>query len=390
MMRSHLGLEELGDAIWDVIILGAGPAGTIAAHQLATLGARTLLVDKQSFPRRKVCGACLNASALGVLRSLGLDSQLVQLGAVELNVLELSCAGRSTRLNLPGGMALSRERLDDALVDLAVASGAIFLPRTEGLVGQLQADTRRVVLVQHHRAITARARVVLVATGLGQVHFEGETPVKSRSTSRSRTGAGCMVDNFPGAYHQGTVFMAIGRNGYVGLVRVEHGRLNVAAAFNKHHVKESGSPGAAANSILFQAGLPTVPELENADWRGTPSLTRRTRPIAGERFFILGDAAGYIEPFTGEGMAWAMTSGQAIAPLVWRGIMGWEPSHARTWVLMHRRLVTRRQSLCRALAILLYHPWLVRGALELVARVPAISRRMIERVNTSSALPQTS
>ena len=364
MMRPYLGLEDVGDTVWDVIILGAGPAGTIAAHQLATSGARTLLVDKRLFPRGKVCGACLNASALGVLKAVGLDGHLCELGGIRLDGLELRFAGRSARLNLPGGIALSRERLDVALVDLAVASGAVFLPQTEGLVGPIQADARRVALVQVDRAVAARAR--------------------------SRIGAGCMVDNFPDVYHQGTVFMTVGRNGYVGLVRVEDGQLNVAAAFNKYHVKDSGSPGAAANRILLEAGFAPVPALDKAAWRGTASLTRQTRPIAGERFFVLGDAAGYIEPFTGEGMAWAMVSGQAIAPLVWRGIKCWEPSLSRTWVLLHRRLVTRRQYLCRALATLLHHPGLAHAAFELVARVPGVARLMIERVNASSALPRTS
>ncbi len=390
MMRPCLGLEDVGDTVWDVIILGAGPAGTIAAHQLATSGARTLLVDKRLFPRGKVCGACLNASALGVLKSVGLDGHLCELGGITLDGLELRFAGRSTRLSLPGGIALSRERLDAALVDLAVASGAVFLPRTEGLVGPIQADARRVALVQVDRAVAARARVVLVATGLGQVRFEGESPVKSRSTARSRIGAGCLVDNFPDVYHQGTVFMTVGRNGYVGLVRVEDGQLNVAAAFNKYHVKNSGSPAVAANRILLEAGCAPVPALDHAAWRGTVSLTRQTRPIAGERFFVLGDAAGYIEPFTGEGMAWAMASGQAVAPLVWRGTKCWEPSLSRTWVLLHRRLVTRRQYLCRALATLLHHPGLAHAAFELVARVPGVARLMIERVNASAALPQTS
>jgi len=390
MMRPGPGLEDVGDTAWDVIILGAGPAGTIAAHQLATLGARTLLVDKRSFPRGKVCGACLNASALEVLRSVGLEGHLCELGGIRLDGLELRFAGRSTWLHLPGGIALSRERLDLALVDLAVASGAIFLPRTEGLVGPIQANARRVALVQADRAVTAKARVVLVATGLGQVRFEGESPVRSRSAARSRIGAGCMVNVFPDVYQQGTVFMTVGRSGYVGLVRVEDGHLNVAAAFNQPSVKEYGSPGAAANRILLEAGFAPVPALDDAAWRGTPALTRQTRPIAGERFFVLGDAAGYIEPFTGEGMAWAMMSGQAIAPLVWRGVKCWEPSLARAWVLLHRRLVTRRQYLCRVLATLLHHPGLAHAALELVARVPSVSRFMIKRVNTSAAFSQTS
>jgi flavin-dependent dehydrogenase len=171
---------------------------------------------------------------------------------------------------------------------------------------------------------------------------------------------------------------------------VEDGHLNVAAAFNQHHVKESGTPGAAANKILLEAGFAPVPALDDAAWRGTPALTRWTRPIAGERFFVLGDAAGYIEPFTGEGMAWAMMSGQAIAPLVWRGVKRWEPSLPRAWVSLHRRLVTRRQYLCRGLATLLHHPGLAHAALELVARVPGVARLMIERVNSSAAFSQTS
>ena len=389
-MRPCLGLEDVGNTVWDVIILGAGPSGTIAAHQLATSGAKTLLVDKQSFPRRKVCGACLNASALEVLRSVGLDAHLADLGGIKLDGLELRLAGHSARLAMPAGIALSRERLDAALVDLAVASGAVFLPRTEGLVGAIQADARRVALVQVDRAVAASARVVLVATGLGRVGFEGESPVKSWCPARSRIGAGCMVNTFPDVYHEGTVFMTVGRSGYVGLVRVEDSQLNVAAAFDKHHVKEIGSPGAAANRILVEAGFAAVPSLDRAAWRGTASLTRQTRPIAGERFFVLGDATGYIEPFTGEGMAWAMVSGQAIAPLVRRGIRCWEPTLPQSWVLLHRRLVTRRQYLCRALATLLHHPRLAHAALELVTRVPGVARLMIERVNASSALPQTS
>jgi flavin-dependent dehydrogenase len=390
MMRPCLGLDDAGDTVWDVIILGAGPAGTIAAHQLATSGARTLLVDKRLFPRGKVCGACLNASALEVLRSVGLDRLVGELGGIRLDGLELGFAGRSTRLDLPGGIALSRERLDAALVDVAVAAGAAFLPQTEGLVGAIQADARRVVLIQANKTITARARVVLVATGLGHIRFEGESPVKSRPTARSRVGAGCTVDDFPDFYREGTVFMTVGRNGYVGLVRVEAGRLNVAAAFNKNHVKDGGSPGAAANRILLEAGFAPAPALLDAAWRGTASLTRQTRPISGERFFVLGDATGYIEPFTGEGMAWAMVSGKAIAPLVRRGIDCWEPSLPRTWVLLHRQLVTRRQYVCRAIATLLHHPRLAHAAFELVARVPGVARLMIERVYAPSALPQPS
>jgi flavin-dependent dehydrogenase len=390
MTQPSLALETACDRVWDAIVLGAGPAGAIAAHQLAASGARTLLVDKRSFPRWKVCGACLNGAALGVLDSVGLGNLVDKLGGITLEALQLGLSGRSTQLVLPGGRALSRARLDAALVDAAVAAGTAFLPATQGLVATVQANTRQILLVQPDRTITAAARVVLVATGLGQARFEGGPVVKTRIMARSRVGAGCTVKDYPDFYQERTIFMAVGRGGYVGLVRVEEDCLNVAAAFEKALIRDCGSPGVAGGKILAEAGFPPLPALRDAFWQGTIPLTRQAWPIAGERFFLLGDAAGYVEPFTGEGIAWAMMSGQAIKPLALRAIDRWEPSLPRAWTSLHRRLITRRQYLCRGLSILLRHPWLARTAFELVAWIPGVAGPMVQRVNTPSVLSQTS
>jgi len=64
MMRATLTLEAACEPTWDAIVLGAGPAGALAARQLGASGARVLLVDRKAFPRWKVCGACLNGQAL--------------------------------------------------------------------------------------------------------------------------------------------------------------------------------------------------------------------------------------------------------------------------------------------------------------------------------------
>jgi 2-polyprenyl-6-methoxyphenol hydroxylase-like FAD-dependent oxidoreductase len=107
--------------------------------------------------------------------------------------------------------------------------------------------------------------------------------------------------------------MATGRGGYVGLVRVEDGRLDMAAAFDPVFVKSVGGLGAAAETILREVGWPAPPALAEEPWKGTPALTRRARRLAGHRCFVVGDAAGYVEPFTGEGMAWAVMSAAAVA-----------------------------------------------------------------------------
>ncbi len=65
-------LRHLGSRIWDVVVVGAGPAGTMAAREAARLGCSVLLVDKASWPRPKVCGCCLNETALSVLEEVDL------------------------------------------------------------------------------------------------------------------------------------------------------------------------------------------------------------------------------------------------------------------------------------------------------------------------------
>jgi 2-polyprenyl-6-methoxyphenol hydroxylase-like FAD-dependent oxidoreductase len=178
--------------------------------------------------------------------------------------------------------------------------------------------------------------------------------------------------------------MAAGRHGYVGLVRVEDRSLNIAAAFSTGFLRTLGSPGRAASAILEEAGFPAIPGLESADWRGTPALTRRARPLGDERLFILGDAAGYVEPFTGEGMAWALVSGLAIAPTALRAIEGWTPGLLREWSAAHRRLVGRRQVVCRAAALALRQPWLIPAVFGTLGRWPGASGYVLRRLNAPS------
>ena len=111
---------------WDAIVVGAGPAGAIAAHELARGGASVLLLDRLPFPRWKVCGACLSPGALAVLDDVGLHGLSARLGAVALRRLVLEVRGRKVRLPLEGSVAVSRSALDHALVDAAVAQGAEF------------------------------------------------------------------------------------------------------------------------------------------------------------------------------------------------------------------------------------------------------------------------
>ena len=377
-------LKELDGTTWHAIVIGAGPAGAMAARRLSVAGARVLLVEKKRFPRPKVCGACLSPWALDELERAGLGSLVARLGGRELSEFHLRVRGRSLRLAMSGGRAVSREKLDQALAASAVDAGCVFLDGSLAQVGPVSGGVRRVQLSQHGADAQVTARAVLIATGLGKGVISSAQEPATLVANGSRIGAGCRLTSAPAAYSENAVFMAIGAGGYVGMVRLEDGSLNVAATFDPALVRRVHTPGAAALQVLEEAGALAVCGLADAEWRGTAGLTRRTIPLAHDRLFFLGDAAGYVEPFTGEGIAWAFASARAVEPLALGAINCWHPRLARQWARTHRRLVGRRQLVCRALALGLAQPWLVRIGFETLERVPLAATCVMRLLNTPS------
>lgn len=370
---------------WDVVVIGAGPAGALAARGAAVRGARTLLVERKPFPRSKVCGACLNRAALETLERIGLSQTIGRLGGVPLREFHVRSQGRGLTLPLPEGLALSRSRFDAALVAAAVAAGAEFGPETSAAVEPLETETlaefRQITLRDcAGTTLVARARVVIVADGLGHSSLDALPEFASRVAAASRIGIGGVLREFPAEYRPGTIFMAVGRAGYAGLVRVEEGALNVAAAIAPEFVRVQGSVPSALAAILTEGGLPPLERSEETVWHGTLPLTRTSPIVAGHRLLLVGDAAGYVEPFTGEGMAWALAGACAVEPFALRGISKWDGALERAWTRQHRSLIARRQRWCRWLSALLRHPRLTQALLSVVARAPQLARPVVREL----------
>lgn len=393
---------------WDAIVIGAGPAGTVAARQLALNGRRVLLLDKKRFPRRKVCGACLNHSAVTLLEQIGLGDVVRECRGPEIQRFDLRAASRRLSLPLPTGRAISRAVLDQRLVEAAIRTGVTFQDGVVATVSNPMNDRRIVewksltdiVRDPPDRASdrladeptqpdarafrhlnSATAKVVLAADGLGHPSLCGLADVRERVAKHSRLGAGCEVTEFPAEYVPGVIHMAVGCGGYVGLVRVESGALNIAAAFDARLVRDAGGPARAAAIVLAQAGFPAIPAMAEAEWLGTPTLTRSTTPVAAERLFVLGDAAGYVEPFTGEGIGWALASSVALAPIADQACEGWQTSFVKAWSREHARIVRRRQRACRMLAAILKSPTGVRLAMFLLPKMPSLLRPIVHGVS---------
>ena len=367
----------------EVAIVGAGPAGSVAARELARRGIAVVLIDKAIFPRWKVCGCCLNLNALSTLRMIGLAELPRKAGAIPLHRLCLGAGGRKAMLSLPGGVSLSRESFDQAMIQTAIQAGSRFLPGTRATMESEESDFRTLRLEREGVESVLQARVVLAADGLNGRLAASAEGFEVHSRVHSRIGAGTILSDAPAQFQPGIIYMATSKGGYVGMVRLAGDQLDLAAAFDSELVREAGSLASAAEKILKENRW-KISGLGEANWKGTPALTRTPERIAGHRWFALGDSAGYVEPFTGEGMAWAMSSAVTIVPLVQQGLVDWNPRLAVEWKRVHHRVVGGRQRTCRWLARLLLHPTLCSLAVRGLAAMPLLARPLIHWLNHRS------
>jgi flavin-dependent dehydrogenase len=369
----------------DAIVIGAGPAGALSATLLARQGLSVLLVERRTLPRRKVCGGCLNARALASLERAGLGPRVRALGGTQVRAMRLHHRGRSAALELPPGLAISRYALDEGLAAAAVEAGCTLLTETTALVtpedGPPTADGSRCVRLHHANEdwVKARARAVVVADGLGHNSLRECPSFESRGPAWSRIGVG--GDAGPGIIdiESGAVTMAVARHGYAGAVEVEGGRVNIAAAVDPPFLRASGGPAGAVHALFQDAGVQVNGPLDSIDWIGTPPLTRRLARPADRGVFVLGDAAGYVEPFTGEGMAWAFAGAEAVVSFVTRACGQPGAPLGREWTRALADAIGPDQRWCRLMASCLRQPALVMLLVTLLQRHPGLAAPVLAR-----------
>lgn len=366
---------------WDVVVVGAGPAGIVAAMESRRLGLNTLLLDKQHYPRDKVCGGCMNAVALAQLDALGCADLPDRCGAIRIDRFLMGLGDRRIRLDLPSGRTLSRRVFDAALLTEALNRSVHFMPGVT-VHDAGCTDTHRLLAVKHPQQTgVVQARWVVAADGLGGRYTSGLAGCQSQTRPSAYQGLATEVLDICD-YAPGTIHMACHGQAYLGIVRQENDRLHLAAAVHPDHLRHSGSPAALMRQVLLQTGWPIPADLDSATFHGTPYLTTRRRPVALERVFLVGDAAGYIEPFTGEGMAWALLGGRTVAGLLPEAVSAqdWRPA-ALAWNRIYGQTLVRRQTVCHWTTRTLRHPRLTRWAVALLSCLPGLARPLIQTIN---------
>ncbi len=366
---------------WDVLIVGAGPAGGAAAICCSRLGLGVLLVDAKRFPRRKVCGGCLNQVSIQRLEQLlGPRHPLVE-NALPLTQFELRHRQRHFTFPLPLGRAIERSQLDQALVEAAQQAGATFMPGVTARVMPADQAARGVELFAEGQRVQVRSRIVLLASGLGSRAAGELQELQGCPHPASRLGIEAILEDFPATYRPGAIHMVVARDGYVGLTHLSGQRLHVAAAVDRPPLQQFG-PAALTRRILAEAGAPQLATDSGVTWRGTPPLSARPPRLAAQRIFLIGDAAGYVEPFTGEGIRWALESGMGVAELTARAAVDWRQQHIAEWETWYRDQILTEQRMCRWLASGLKRlplRWLSHQLLRLNPRLASL---IISRLNS--------
>lgn len=353
----------------DVVVIGGGPAGAMTARSLAQRGRSVLVAEAAEFPRWKVCGACLGGLGVETLRAQGLGALLDEARAVRLVRTDVRWRGRTMRCPAAGIRVVSRRALDDALLDAArVAGVTVAMPTRAHIEHAGDAhEPARVVLRDDagKRVVTTQAVVVACGLRTSRVDDDAEVHVQSRS----RLGLGAIGTVRPAWCELGVLTMLVARAGYLGVVIDEAGAMTWGAAVDPAFVRACGSPHESAVAMCREVGVDDA-AVPCDGWRGTPRLSRTTAAQTG-RVYRVGDAAGYVEPITGEGMSWAIAGGALLGARL-HAALETGRAHESWWGRELSRALGARKRRCAVVSRSVRSPMAMRAAMTLGRVLPTV------------------
>jgi menaquinone-9 beta-reductase len=345
---------------YDVIIAGAGPAGSSAATLLAEAGICTLLLEEKRMPRDKVCGEFVTPESFPTLARLGLMESLVEAGACKLKTAALySENGRMLSIPIRGlsgsdaALGISRARLDQIMLNRAREAGAVCIEGAavkrcaldSGLATGVEAT-----MLSTGKAAMFRAPLIIDATGRNS---------RIMVTRDERAGGvkGSRLYAFK-AHLEGVagvedrVELYFFREGYGGLSGIEGGLANLCFITSENTLRACGADPAKAAELSIMRNPAARARLSAArptgKWLSVGPLTFGKRRIARHGVIAIGDAAGMIDPFTGTGIQIALRSGEMLADSVIWALSARQTSHTH-FEESHSNSGARRRSIPRDL-----------------------------------------
>jgi flavin-dependent dehydrogenase len=311
-------------ANYDAVIVGAGLAGAGMAAALAGRGWRVLLLERDRFPRHKVCGEFLSPEAQQSMRTLGVHAAVAGLSPVPLSGAAITTTrGSTVALELPApAWGLSRYALDGGLAAAVCAAGGEVWEGATVTGARRAGDTTTVEVRRgagpQARTLTVAGRALIMACGR---HSLGGLPPHNNAAGDARRGwrhcAGLKI-HYEGVEMPPRTELYLFPGGYVGINPVEGGRANVCLLITYAALQELGKDlrcilaAAAARHPLFAQRLANAHPRAESECAVAPVDTQRP-PAPWDAALdapCLGDTAAMIPPLAGDGMAMALRSAE--------------------------------------------------------------------------------
>ena len=366
---------------FDAIVVGAGPAGSAAAILLAGAGWSVALVEKQRFPRRKVCGECLAATNLPLLAALGVGPAFAASAGPELRRVALMSGERTVVADLPAtrhpeypwGRALGRETLDALLLARARAAGAHVLQpwsalAIEGAAGDWHCA---VEALDRRSAASLRAPVAIAAHGSWEA-LPRDRP--RRRQARRASDLFAFKANFRDAsLDEGLLPVLSFAGGYGGMVVADGGLTTIACCIRRDRLAACRQAlpalgaGDAVEALLRRdcrgVRLALQAASREGPWLAAGPLDPGIRLRADDQLFRVGNAAGEAHPIIGEGMSMALQSASLLCAQLLAdkrcdqlSDKAWQGGVARRYAAAWRSQFERRLRLAAVFAHLAMRP----------------------------------
>jgi menaquinone-9 beta-reductase len=368
----------------DLIVIGAGLAGSCLAAAVARRGWSVILLERGRGARHKVCGEFLSPEAQSSLQALGLHAAVAALVPVEITSARIiSRRGLQLGLDLPGqAWGVSRFALDAALARAAAEAGALVL---EGVTATATVQTDAGYRVEARAADGMRfslsARTAVVACGRNPV--SGLRPAVAAAAPAGPRYVGLKA-HYEGPVLPPEVRLYLFDGGYVGLSPVEGGRANLCLLATEEAFRRGGGRILAMLAAVARWSPALARDLGNAQvlsesMVAVGAVDTEREPVLWHGCARLGDAAAMIPPLCGDGQAMAIRAAELCAPLVdavlagRRSLAAWEGAYTTAW---HREFDGPLR-VGRRLQALLAYPPLDDGLVALGNLLPSLARRVL-------------
>ena len=357
-----------------MLVIGGGPAGSAAAVTLARAGARVRVIDRAVFPRHKLCGDTLNPGALSILDRLGIGDD-VRACALPISGMTVTGPGAEVSADYPDGlrgMSVTRRCLDQLLLNAAADAGASV--ETGVGISEPVIDKDRVVGVRlaTRGGDVLRAPIVIAADGRGS-RLAGRVNLSSYASTPRRWAFGAYFANVTRMSARGE--MHIRRGAYIGVAPLPGGLTNVSVVLDNvlaGRVQKDAPYGKTDQQTIVRRALSADAVLRDRFAAATQlspvtvlgPLAVNARAAGCPGLLLAGDAAGFVDPMTGDGLRFALRGGELAAHAALDELASGRPGYARLAAL-RRREFSGKWRINRALRVMVGSP----GAVGLASLV---------------------